>query len=180
MARLNPGLEEGDFCYIIKRIRYADSEPIALETIYCPVKLVPGLEKSDLEHNSFYRIPDEEYGADFSYDKKVISAVMADEETAKALYGKDSCLALKIIDVLYKEGIVNDFLLFFRSTYTGYPQTAIILYTGKPEALAPAICTEVICGNYGTAAALSTIFTISAMLSLLIFMDFFKSKDIPT
>ncbi len=38
--------------------------------------------------------------------------------------------------------------------------TAIILYTGKTKTLTVAIYTEVIRGNYGTAAALSTIMTI--------------------
>lgn len=101
IARLNLEMNEDEFCYFIKRVRFGDSQPIAVETIYCPAELVPGLDKYDLEKDSFYRILSEEYGMEFSYDKEVISAVMADGEVSEALYGKESYIALKIIDVLY-------------------------------------------------------------------------------
>lgn len=64
----------------------------------------PDLDKYDLEKDSFYRILAEEYGMEFSYDKEVISAVLADGEVSEALYEKDSYIALKIIDVLYDVG----------------------------------------------------------------------------
>ena len=101
IARLNLELEEGEYCYFIQRIRYADLEPIAFENIYAPVELVPGVEAFDLEHDSFYRILAEEYGQEFSYDKEMISAVTVDGEPARILYGKESSIALQIIDILY-------------------------------------------------------------------------------
>ena len=56
--------------------------------------------------------------------------------------------------------------------------TAIILYTGKTKTLTVAIYTEVIRGNYGTAAALSTIMTILTVISLLAFSKLNGGKDI--
>ncbi len=56
--------------------------------------------------------------------------------------------------------------------------TAIILYTGKTKTLTVAIYTEVLRGNYGIAAALSTILTIMTIISLIIFNQFSKGKDI--
>ena len=54
----------------------------------------------------------------------------------------------------------------------------IILYTGKTKTLTVAIYTEVIRGNYGTAAALSTIMTILTVISLLAFSKLNGGKDI--
>ena len=56
--------------------------------------------------------------------------------------------------------------------------TAIILYTGKTKTLTVAIYTEVIRGNYGTAAALSTIMTILTVISLLAFSKLNGGRDI--
>jgi len=56
--------------------------------------------------------------------------------------------------------------------------TAIILYTGKTKTLTVAVYTEVVRGNYGTAAALSTILTALTVVSLLVFNRFNKGKDL--
>lgn len=53
--------------------------------------------------------------------------------------------------------------------------TAIILYTGKTKTLTVAIYTELVRGNYGVAAALSTILTILTVTSLIVFS--YVSKD---
>ena len=56
--------------------------------------------------------------------------------------------------------------------------TAIILYTGKTKTLTVAVYTEVVRGNYGMAAALSTILTALTVVSLLVFNRFNKGKDL--
>ena len=56
--------------------------------------------------------------------------------------------------------------------------TAIILYTGKTKTLTVAVYTEVVRGNYGTAAALSTILTALTVISLLVFNRFNRGKDL--
>lgn len=101
IARLNLAMSEGEFCYLIKRIRLADDEPYAYEMIYTPVSLVPNLDEYDLEKDSFYRILQQEYHKEFSYDKKTISAVKIDGEVSQALYNNDYAIALKILDILY-------------------------------------------------------------------------------
>lgn len=47
--------------------------------------------------------------------------------------------------------------------------TSIILYTGKTRTMTVAVYTEVVRGNYGVAAALSTLLTAITVLSLLLF-----------
>ncbi|MDV4151897.1 iron ABC transporter permease [Clostridium sp. AL.422] len=55
---------------------------------------------------------------------------------------------------------------------------SVILYTGGTKTLSVSIYTEVIRASYGTAAALSTILTITTVISLLIFFKFSGSKEI--
>lgn len=56
--------------------------------------------------------------------------------------------------------------------------SSIILYTGSTRTMSVAIYSEVIRASYGTAAALSTILTITTIITLLIFFKFSKSKEI--
>lgn len=55
---------------------------------------------------------------------------------------------------------------------------SVILYTGSTKTLSVSIYTEVIRASYGTAAALSTILTVTTVISLLIFFKVSGSKEI--
>lgn len=46
----------------VRRLRLADGEPIAIEMLYVPVALVPGLTSRDLTETSFYGLLSERYG----------------------------------------------------------------------------------------------------------------------
>ena len=74
-------------------------------------------------------------------------------------------------------GIVSGAILSW-VTMISELSTAIILYTGRTKTLTVAIYTEVIRGNFGTAAALSTILTFITVLSLLLFNKLNKGSDI--
>ena len=56
--------------------------------------------------------------------------------------------------------------------------SSIILYTGKTKTMSVAIYTEVIRASYGTAAALSTILTVTTVISLLIFFKLSGNKEV--
>lgn len=56
--------------------------------------------------------------------------------------------------------------------------TSIILYTAKTRTMTISIYTEVLRGNYGTAAALATILTIVTVISLLVFFKLTGKKEI--
>lgn len=56
--------------------------------------------------------------------------------------------------------------------------SSIILYTGNTRTMSVAIYSEVIRASYGTAAALSTILTVTTVISLLIFFKLTGSKDV--
>ena len=65
--------------YQIVRLRLADNQPIALETIYTPVKLVGPLTESDVEQ-SFYDYLEETKGYMITCGKQSIEAALANSE----------------------------------------------------------------------------------------------------
>jgi GntR family transcriptional regulator len=77
-------MEENDFVYKIKRTRLADDAPMALETAYIPVELVPGLteENSNL---SLYRYIEEHLSLSISEATQEIEASIASSPDAAAL-----------------------------------------------------------------------------------------------
>ncbi|MCM2603419.1 iron ABC transporter permease [Rossellomorea marisflavi] len=56
--------------------------------------------------------------------------------------------------------------------------SSIILFTGSTRTMSVAIYSEVIRASYGTAAALSTILTVTTIITLIIFFTFNKTKEI--
>ncbi|MCM3691711.1 GntR family transcriptional regulator [Neobacillus niacini] len=77
-------IKEEDSVYIIKRIRLADGAPMALETAYIPVKIVPGLteENSNL---SLYQYIEENLALSISEATQEIEASTADHLDAETL-----------------------------------------------------------------------------------------------
>lgn len=93
---------------------------------------------------------------------------MSIEEAAISLGATKMKAFFKITVPMMKAGIISGAILSW-VTMISELSTAIILYTGKTKTLTVAVYTEVIRGNYGTAAALSTILTVITVLSLLLF-----------
>ncbi|TDL73820.1 GntR family transcriptional regulator [Rhodococcus qingshengii] len=98
-------IEEADSIYKIKRIRLADGAPMALETAYIPVEIVPGLteENSNL---SLYQYIEENLALSISEATQEIEASTADtldSETLEINIG-DPILLIERISYL-QEGI---------------------------------------------------------------------------
>lgn len=74
-------------------------------------------------------------------------------------------------------GVVSGAILSWITIITEL-STSIILYTGKTKTVTVAIYTEVIRGNYGVAAALSTILTVITVVSLLVFLKLSGQKEV--
>src|SRR6059058_2780790 len=57
-ARLGRALQvsPAEKVLLIKRLRLADGQPMAIETLHLPEWLVPGLEPKDLDNGSFYEL----------------------------------------------------------------------------------------------------------------------------
>lgn len=77
-------ISEGDSVYKIKRSRLADEAPMALETAYIPVDLVPGLTEEN-SNQSLYRYIEEHLSLSISEAKQEIEASIADVMEAQEL-----------------------------------------------------------------------------------------------
>ncbi len=93
---------------------------------------------------------------------------MSIEEAAISLGASKMKAFFGVTVPMMTAGIVSGAILSW-VTMISELSTAIILYTGKTKTLTVAVYTEVVRGNYGIAAALSTILTVLTVISLLMF-----------
>lgn len=99
------------------------------------------------------------------------------EEAALSLGSTKLKTFFKITVPMMSSGIISGAILSW-VTMISELSTAIILYTTKTQTLTVSVYTQVIRGNYGVAAALSTVLTCLTVISLLVFMKVSKGKDI--
>jgi len=78
-------LSPGDQVYLLKRLRFANNEPVALVTSYLPVQLFPDLEKQDLANQSLYHIMKQAYRRSLMRAEEVIGATIVGREEAQTL-----------------------------------------------------------------------------------------------
>src|SRR6187431_2624244 len=65
---------------VAKRLRLADGETMAIETLHVPSRLVPGLTGKDLETQSFYELLSERYGITIAGGVQQIEPTVTNEE----------------------------------------------------------------------------------------------------
>jgi GntR family transcriptional regulator len=70
---------------VAKRLRLADGESMAIETLHVPEALVPGLEPKDLDRGSFYELLAERYGITIVGGMQTIEPTVTNEEESEAL-----------------------------------------------------------------------------------------------
>ncbi len=70
---------------VIKRLRLADRETMAIETLHVPEAIVPGLTGEDLENHSFYELLEERYGVVVAGGSQTIEPTVTNEEESDAL-----------------------------------------------------------------------------------------------
>jgi GntR family transcriptional regulator len=68
-----------------RRLRLADTESMAIETLHVPEALVPGLAWSDLETGSFYDLLEHRYGIVMASGIQTIEPTVTSEEESQAL-----------------------------------------------------------------------------------------------
>lgn len=89
--------------YEIKRIRYIDDDPFALETVYILKDMCSDLSQKLVEENSLYKLYRERYHHKTKRAEQVIQPVMIDKTTAKLLDQEINSLALRIDRVVYTD-----------------------------------------------------------------------------
>jgi GntR family transcriptional regulator len=70
---------------VITRLRLADRETMAIETLHVREALIPGLTSADLEQRSFYELLEERYGITTASGTQMIEPTVTNEEESAAL-----------------------------------------------------------------------------------------------
>jgi GntR family transcriptional regulator len=70
---------------LIRRLRLADGEPMALETLHVPASVVPGLTREALEDSSFYELLERHYGVVIATGQQSIEPTVTNEEESELL-----------------------------------------------------------------------------------------------
>lgn len=83
--------------YRMKRLRFADEDPVAITTSYIPTQSFQGFNKHDLEGTSLYYIFEHVYGRTLQRSEQLIGAISAGHEEAQLLQTKvgDALLHIK-------------------------------------------------------------------------------------
>ncbi|MCL5074552.1 MAG: GntR family transcriptional regulator [Chloroflexi bacterium] len=79
------GLRSDQQAIKIERLRFADSEPMALSLSYVPYHLCPQLLEEDLANSSLYRIIEDKYGLHLWRAEQVLKPTIASEHEAGLL-----------------------------------------------------------------------------------------------
>src|SRR5207245_5716097 len=69
----------------VKRLRLADSIPMAMEVLHVPEALVPGLTRADFEDHSFYELLAERYGITIASGTQAIEPTVTSQEESEVL-----------------------------------------------------------------------------------------------
>jgi GntR family transcriptional regulator len=70
---------------VVKRVRLADHETMAIETLHVRASLVPGLSAADLERHSFYTLLADRYEIDIVGGLQTIEPTVTNEEESELL-----------------------------------------------------------------------------------------------
>ena len=70
---------------VAKRLRLADDESMAIETLHVPERLVPGLTREDFDQTSFYDLLTDRYGIEIVGGIQTIEPTVTNEEESEIL-----------------------------------------------------------------------------------------------
>lgn len=87
----------------IKRLRFSDEQPVAIETAWLPYYLFNGMTRDIIENKSLYEIFREKYGYHPDKAKQTIEPTMLNEYESKLLHQENSALALIFRRTTYLE-----------------------------------------------------------------------------
>ncbi len=107
-------LDDNDWVYNIKRLRFANDKPVAIEENFIPEKYCPNLDNCNLTE-SLYTILTEEYSYKIDYLENVIEAGKASVEDKELLKIASGTPVLKISSVVHTDSNLK--LLYEDSKY---------------------------------------------------------------
>jgi len=119
-------LGEDEPVYLLKRLRLANGEPVAVETAYLPCRLCPGLINEDLGRNSLYAILISKYQVVPTWADAEIEASEATSEQASLLKLKPGKPVLTACRITFSANY--DVIESVNSVYRG---DSFTFYTGR-------------------------------------------------
>jgi GntR family transcriptional regulator len=102
---------------VIKRLRLADGEPMAIELLHVRQSLFPGLTAEDLERSSFYDLLEQRYGIAIAGGSQTVEPTVTNEDESKILAVPLHSPALLFERVTRSQA--GDVVEFTSSTYRG-------------------------------------------------------------
>jgi GntR family transcriptional regulator len=102
---------------IARRLRLADGESMAIETLHVREAHVPGLTQKDLEERSFYELLSDRYGIVIVGGEQTIEPTVTDEEESAALGVPLHSPAFRFERVTHSE--IGEIVEFVESIYRG-------------------------------------------------------------
>lgn len=119
-------LEIGDSALLLKRLRFANDRPVAIQTAYLPHRLVPGLESMDLTNRSLFEVLREKYYIYPAWTEAAVEAAAALAEEARLLNLKQGEPVLVVTGLTFTETFE-----IVESVRTIYPGKGLALYIGR-------------------------------------------------
>lgn len=96
-------LPEGRNVIKLRRLRFVEGEPIALVTTYLPDDLCPRVLEEDFRSQSLYSFLERECGLVLSHGRRMIEAVVANEEEARLMHVKKGAPMVLLDSVSFVE-----------------------------------------------------------------------------
>lgn len=78
-------LVNGDACWMLKRVRFGDREPLVVEESYVPASVCPDLTQHNLAHSSLYEVMNRAYGVDPVRAHETIEPTACEPDAARHL-----------------------------------------------------------------------------------------------
>jgi GntR family transcriptional regulator len=94
-------IPSGEQVFVLKRLRLADAEPMAVQTAHIPAKLVPRLVEEDLENASLYELLHSRYRLQPSSARETYSAISVDVMRSELLRVPPGAPVLAVERVTY-------------------------------------------------------------------------------
>ncbi len=122
---------------VAKRLRLADRETMAIETLHVREALVPGLTQRDLDGQSFYEILRDRFGIVIAGGAQTIEPTVTNEEESEALGIPLHSPAFLFERVTHAES--NEIVEFVHSIYRGDRYRLVTDLTALPSPRRPAL-----------------------------------------
>jgi GntR family transcriptional regulator len=92
-------IAEGDPVLVVRRVRLADDEPMALETLHIPLARTPGLTGDDLVAGSFYALLRERFGRRVTSGRQIVAPAVPSPADAALLDVESGSPAFRFVRI---------------------------------------------------------------------------------